>query len=210
MSPEKGGTVFVVDDDHRLLKALSRLLRCEGFEVQPFFSPSTFLEQHDPEVPGCAILDVELQVSGLVVQEILASSALPRPVIFLTGCDDVHVGVAAMKSGAVDYLTKPFNNEELFDAVRRALKLDRAMRDQHRIMREYRELYETLSPRERDVLEHLLTGQLNKQIAHQIGTVEKTVKVHRSRILRKMQVHSVAALVHMIDTLRFAEGFKFR
>lgn len=206
MSSEPSGKVFLVDDDRRLLSAISRLLRTEGFDVVPFTSPAEFLEQHDPETPGCAILDIGLgATSGFAVHEILRAGPVPRPVIFLTGCDDVRVGVTAMKSGALDYLTKPVRDEALFASVRYALEYDRNAREEWRRVNACRLLYQTLSPREREVLERILAGRLNKQIAFELGTVEKTVKVHRGRIFQKMQVRSVAALVHMIDALRAAE-----
>lgn len=197
--------VFVVDDDRRILTAISRLLGAAGFEVQTFETAKDFLERHDPDVPGCALLDVGLEdLDGLSLQEVLTANNGTRPVIFLTGCDDVHTGVRAMKAGAVDYLTKPVQDTALIAAVQSAIESDRIARDQRRITDDFRARYERLTPREREVMKHVVLGRLNKQIAFDLGTVEKTIKVHRAHIMEKMQVHSVAALVHIAESLTTA------
>jgi FixJ family two-component response regulator len=206
MAELQNGKVFVVDDDRKILTALSRLLGAEGFDVATYQSPVKFLSEHDPSVPGCAVLDVGMDdLDGLCVQQALDSEG-GRPVIFLTGCDDVRTGVQAMKSGALDYLTKPVKDVDLFAAVRRALDYDSRTRRRREIIENYTALRATLTPREREVLQHVIAGRLNKQIAHALGTVEKTVKVHRAHIMQKMRVRSVAALVHIVEALSGAEN----
>lgn len=199
--------VFVVDDDRRILAAISRLLGAAGFDVQTFETAKEFLERHDPNIPGCALLDVGLEdLDGLALQKVLTANNGMRPVIFLTGCDDVHTSVRAMKAGAVDYLTKPVQDTTLIAAVQSAIENDRIARDERQITDNLRARYERLTPREREVMEHVVAGRLNKQIAFDLGTVEKTIKVHRAHIMEKMQVHSVAALVHIAGRLAAADA----
>lgn len=203
----EAGRVFVVDDDRRILTAISRLLGAAGFEVQTFETAKDFLERHDPNIPGCALLDVGLDdLDGLSLQEALTAKPGSRPVIFLTGCDDVNTSVRAMKAGAFDYLTKPVEDTALIAAVQSAIEIDRIARGERRITDDFRARYERLTPREREVMKHVVAGRLNKQIAFDLGTVEKTIKVHRAHIMEKMQVHSVAALVHIAEHLNAADA----
>jgi FixJ family two-component response regulator len=203
--------VFVVDDDRRILIAISRLLGAAGFEVQTFETARDFLERHDPNIPGCALLDVGLDdLDGLALQEALSANNGIRRVIFLTGCDDVNTSVRAMKAGAVDYLTKPVQDTALIAAVRSAIATDKVAREERRVIDGFRACYERLTPREREVMKHVVSGRLNKQIAFDLGTVEKTIKVHRAHIMEKMQVHSVAALVHIAECLNAAAAKEAR
>jgi FixJ family two-component response regulator len=193
-SPE----VFVVDDDHTVLTAFSRLLGAAGYKVRAFASAREFLSSHDPAVPGCALLDVRMaDLDGLSLQNALASECQPRPIIFVTACDDAHTGVRAMKAGAVDYLVKPVDAPELLSAVRAAIDIDRHAREECSQTAGIRQCYDSLTPREKQVMWHVARGRLNKQIAFDLDIVEKTVKVHRSRVMQKMQARSVAALVQM-------------
>jgi FixJ family two-component response regulator len=192
--------VFVVDDDPSVLRALTRLLHAAGYRVSAFRSPQEFLAAHDPAVPGCAVLDLAMPgLNGLDLQQALAASGCHRPVIFVTGRGDVPSSVQAMKAGAVDFLTKPVSEEDLLAAVRRALDRDRVMREARAELAVIAERINTLTPREREVLGYVVAGRLNKQIAAELGTVEKTIKVHRSRVMGKMCVRSVADLVRLAE-----------
>jgi FixJ family two-component response regulator len=193
-------TISVVDDDSGVLKALSKLLRVNGLCAETFSSPVEFLLQRDPSVPGCAILDVSMPgLDGLNLQQQLAARHADLPVIFLTGKGDIPTGVRAMKAGAVDFLTKPVNCDELLTAIERA---------RSRVAETTKTRVETekikaglakLTPREHEVLVLVVAGRLNKQIANELGTVEKTIKVHRGRMMRKMGVRSIADLVRMAE-----------
>ena len=195
-----GGTVFVIDDDAGVRKALARLLRASGWEARAFASPREFLAEHDPAEPGCLVLDVALpQQNGLDFERELAASGAGRPVVFITGQGDVPTSVKAMKAGAVDFLTKPFGESELLAAVRIAMERDSAAREARAEQRKIADRLAKLTLRERQVLEHVVAGQLNKHIAASLGTVEKTVKVHRGRIMRKMGAASLVELVRMAD-----------
>jgi FixJ family two-component response regulator len=194
------GTVFVVDDDVAVLKAIERLLRTEGLNVVAFTSPREFLERHDPEVPGCVVLDLSMpELDGLDLQRTLAERNCGRPVVFLSGQGDIPASVRAMKQGAVDFLTKPVNDADLLAAIRHALDGDRAARSKQAELAELRRRLATLTPRELEVLGHVVAGRLNKQIAADLGTVEKTVKVHRAHIMQKLQVRFLAELVRLAD-----------
>jgi FixJ family two-component response regulator len=194
--------VFVVDDDPGVLRALTRLLVAAGFEARPFPSPAAFPEQHDPATPGCLVLDVALPgLDGLQLQEALTASGAARPIVFITGRGDIPSSVRAMKAGAVDFLTKPVNDRELLAAVRNAIEMDRRAREAQVGLDALRQRLASLTPREREVLAHVVTGRLNKQIAADLGTVEKTIKVHRARIMEKMAVRSLAELVRIADRL---------
>ena len=198
MSP--GGTVFLVDDDPRVLRALTRLLRASGREVRAFASQREFLLQHDPDAPGCLVLDVAMpERSGLELQRDLAASGAERAVVFITGHGDVPTSVQAMKAGAVDFLTKPFNDVALLAAVQAAIDRDALMRRHRAGREEIARKLATLTLRERQVLEHVVAGQLNKHIAAALGTVEKTIKVHRGRIMQKMGAASLVELVRLAD-----------
>jgi FixJ family two-component response regulator len=195
-----GFTVFLVDDDAGVLKALSRLLRGRGYEVRPHASPQEFLAHHDAAVPGCAVLDVAMpDLDGLALQEALAAGEAHRPVIFITGKGDIPTSVRAMKAGAVDFLTKPVSDQVLLDAVARAVHQDVVVRKVHAELAAIRAKIATLTPREREVLGHVVAGRLNKQIAGDLGTVEKTIKVHRSRMMDKLGVRTVADLVRLAE-----------
>jgi FixJ family two-component response regulator len=200
MPPSLLPAVFVVDDDPAVLKSLSRLLRSAGLAVITFSSPREFLERHDPESPGCLVLDMAMpEMSGLEVQQALVTSGHEPAIVFLTGRADIPMSVQAMKSGAMDFLTKPVNDDDLLTAVRVAIEKDRLQRQARAEVAGIQKLCATLTPRQREVLEHLITGQLNKQIGADLGIAEKTIKVHRARVLEKMKVHSVAELVHLAE-----------
>ena len=196
-------TIFVVDDYAPIRRAVSRLLRAAGFAVAAFGSPQEFLVQYDPHTPGCLVLDLDMPaVNGLELQRILATKGSALPIIFLTGHGDVPKSVQAMKHGASDFLTKPVNDKDLLAAVRVAIEKDRALRRRQTELSEIRGRLATLTPREREVLEHVDTGKMNKQIAGDLGTVEQTVKVHRARVMEKLEVQSVAELVRLTERCR--------
>jgi FixJ family two-component response regulator len=191
-------TVFVVDDDAPVRRAVSRLLHTAGFAVGAFASAEEFLAQYDPQTLGCLVLDLAMPtLNGLELQHILAKAGSLLPIIFLTGTADIPKSVQAMKHGASDFLTKPVNDEDLLAAVRVAIEKNRARRREQAELSEIRACLTTLTPREREVLEYVVTGKLNKQIAGDLGTVEQTVKVHRARVMQKMGVRSVAELVRL-------------
>ena len=200
-------TVYLVDDDPGVLKSLSRLLRARGYEVKPYFSPQLFLEEHDVAVPGCAILDVSMPgLDGLQLQRALtAAVGSHRPVVFVTGKGDIPTSVRAMKAGAIDFLTKPVNDKDLFEAVSSAEALDAESRRLHSELESMQAKVRTLTPREREVLRHVVAGRLNKQIAGDLGTVEKTIKVHRSRMMEKLGIRMVADLVRMAEKLNLSK-----
>ncbi len=193
-------TVFIVDDDPGVLRALARLLAAAGCDTRTFASPEAFLAQHDPAEPGCAVFDVAMpDVDGLELQQLLFDSGIARPIIFVTGKGDIPTSVRAMRAGAVDFLTKPVSGDALLAAVARARQLDaqaRATRDETASI-EAR--LATLTPREREVFTHVVAGRLNKQIAGDLGTVEKTIKVHRGRMMSKLGVRTVQDLVRLAE-----------
>ncbi len=193
-------TVFIVDDDPAVLKGLSRLLRSAGFTVETFPSSQDFLDHYVPNTPGCLVLDVAMPgLNGLELQQALAAKGNPVPIIFLTGHGDIPMSVQAMKRGAADFLTKPVNDDNLLTAVHAALEKDRVDRRARAEVADIQERLAALTPREREVLEHVVSGQLNKQTAADLGIVEKTIKVHRARMMEKMKVHSVAELVRLAE-----------
>jgi FixJ family two-component response regulator len=201
-APEPTPCVYIVDDDPRVLTALSRLLSSAGYKVRTFSSPVEFLRDHDPDQPGCAILDITMsEIDGLTLQEQLLRDESRRPVIFLTGRDDAGAGVRAMKAGALDYFTKPVQDSGLLNAVAAGIEADFRLRQQRSQLLELQRLYNRLTPREVEVLRLVVRGLLNKQIAFELGIVEKTVKVHRAHVMQKLQVHSVAALVRLGERL---------
>jgi FixJ family two-component response regulator len=196
-------TVFVVDDYAPVRSSISRLLRAAGFAVAAFASAKEFLARYDPGVCGCLLLDVAMPaLNGLELQRILAETGSLLPIIFLTGQGDISKSVQAMKQGASDFLTKPIDDEDLLAAVRAAIEKNRTLRQEQSDLSEIRARLATLTPREHDVLDYVIAGKLNKQIAGDLGTVEQTVKVHRARVMEKMKVRSVAELVRLIERCR--------
>jgi FixJ family two-component response regulator len=200
--PSLAPTVYVVDDDGSFLAAVSRLLRASGFDVKTFPSATKFLGYLTPETQGCVIADLKMPgVSGLDLQDALIKADSPMPVIFLTGHGDIPTSVRAMRRGAEDFLTKRAPKEELLEAVRRALARDAQARDERERLRELRARFDALTAREREVLAHVISGQLNKQIAYDLGTSERTIKAHRGNIMDKLRLDSVAELVRFAEKL---------
>jgi RNA polymerase sigma factor (sigma-70 family) len=200
---EPKSIVFAVDDDLSVRSAINRLIGSMGLHVELFESAQGFLASKLPNVPSCLILDIRLPgISGLNLQRRLAEADIQIPIIFITAHGDIPMTVRAMKAGAVEFLTKPFRDQDLLDAIDLALERDRTRRQQEAELAVLRERFECLSPREREVIEMVVSGMLNKQIAAQLGTAENTVKVHRSRAMEKMQANSLAELVKMIQRLQ--------
>ena len=198
-------TVFVVDDSQEVRTALSRMLAAEGYLVRSFESAERFLEKDDGDTPGCLLLDICMPgMSGLDMQRALSGSSRARPIVFLTGYGDVPKSVDAMRVGAVDFLTKPIDRARLFAALDQALRLDDRERSERAIRGAIEKRLEELTCRERQVMEHVICGRLNKQIAADIGVGVKTVKVHRARMLSKMNVRSVAELVQLAQKVGIA------
>lgn len=201
------GTVYVVDDDETIRRALERLVRSVGLEVRSFASAREFLALESPAGPACVVLDVRMPgPSGLDLQQELARTGRGIPVIFMTGHGTVPMTVRAMKAGAVDFLEKPFDDQVLLDAVQRALERDRHALDERGVLDELRRRLASLTPREREVFERVVRGLLNKQIGAELGASEKTIKVHRGRVMRKMRARSVADLVRMAERAGIGAG----
>jgi FixJ family two-component response regulator len=195
-------TVFVIDDDAAVREALQSLLRSVGLKVATFASARDFLTSQRPDAPACLVLDVRLPgLSGLDLQRELAAAQLDIPIIFITGHGDIPMTVRAMKAGAVEFLTKPFRDQDLLDAIAQALERDRAARAQRAGLAELHERYAELTAREREVMGLVVSGLLNKQIAAELGISEITIKVHRGQVMQKMGAESVADLVRMADKL---------
>jgi FixJ family two-component response regulator len=198
----QNAVVYVVDDDPSVRKSLARLMRSAGFEACTFTSALEFIEGKKPESPACLVLDLNMPgLNGLQLQEYLLDHEISLPIVFITGYGTVPDSVKAMKAGAVDFLQKPFTDEDLLAAIARAFEADLRARQNRKQLKQLRESLETLTPRECEVFRLVAAGMLNKQIAFQLGTVEKTVKVHRARVMAKMGAHSVADLVRFADKL---------
>ncbi len=196
-SPE-AATVFIVDDDASVRSALARLVRLAGWQAEACSSAREFIARYDPAQPGCLVLDVSMpEVDGLELQGQLHELGDPLPIVFLTGHADVAMSVAAMRAGAINFLTKPVNGRELVDAVREAMARDAEERRERAVHERARTRLASLSTREREVLERVVAGRLNKQIAAELGAAEKTIKVHRARVMEKMAAASLAELVRL-------------
>jgi FixJ family two-component response regulator len=194
--------VFVVDDDSSIREAIESLVKLAGLRVESFGSAQEFLRAERPDLPGCVVLDVELPgLSGLDLQRELATHGIKLPIIFITGYGDIPMSVRAMKAGALEFLTKPFRDQDLLDAIQQALERDRAARRHSREIAELRERFDALTSREREVMSLVVAGWLNKQIGFELGISEITVKIHRGRVMNKMGAQSLAELVRMTERL---------
>ena len=201
--PDANSTVLVIDDDPDLRASVGRLLRSLGLDAQLFASISDFLKSDPPDGPTCLVLDVRLpRQSGLDLQRELAATNRELPIIFITGHGDIPMSVQAMKGGAIEFLTKPFRDQDLLDAIQLGLSRDRDRRENEKALAALRERFESLSPREREIMIQVAHGRLSKQIAGDIGIAEATVKVHRSRLMHKMKARSLPELSRMADKLK--------
>jgi FixJ family two-component response regulator len=194
--------VFVVDDDSSVREAIKSLISLVGLHVETFATAQEFLGNERPDLPGCVVLDVELPgLSGLDLQRELTTHGIKLPIIFITGHGDIPMSVRAMKAGATEFLTKPFRDQDLLDAIQQALERDRAARQHSREISELRKRFDALTPREREVMSLVVAGWLNKQIGFELGISEITVKIHRGRVMNKMGAQSLADLVRMTERL---------
>ena len=199
---ETDAMVFVVDDDAPMRESLKNLIRSVGLRAEVFASAQEFLRSKRPDVPGCLVLDVRMPgLSGLDLQRRTTEAGVEIPIIFITGYGDIPMSVRAMKAGAVEFLTKPFRDQDLLDAIQQALERDRKARDQRAAIEELRSRFASLTPREREVMARVVAGLLNKQIGGELGTSETTVKIHRHQVMEKMGAGSLPELVRMADRL---------